>query len=198
MTCSTSDIVLFVDGEADPAQAERMRVHLANCESCRSELRQTAELVDRLHSPAVAACFPVFPVCQQCGKAPAVCLGGHIGDFGMRWACDSCCDHGCEDRVCCGLDEIPQRMDLMSERIREQADEIRNNDSRHIGWSREAVSAKRELATLKAKLEPLLVAARKQSAHWEFEGFVHAGLLAAVAEAVVAFPEDPIPEGETP
>lgn len=48
------DLVLFVDGELDPARAEAFRVHLATCETCQRDLESHMQLDARLSELAAS------------------------------------------------------------------------------------------------------------------------------------------------
>jgi outer membrane lipoprotein-sorting protein len=57
MNCSQcqEELVAYVEGLLDPAQAQRLEVHLADCPGCRSELEELRRLVDLLdHDGSVA------------------------------------------------------------------------------------------------------------------------------------------------
>ncbi len=41
-----------------------------------------------------------LPTCDYCEKRDATCVGAYENDQKLRFACDQCCAHGCEDGQC--------------------------------------------------------------------------------------------------
>ena len=97
---------------------ERFGRHVANwrAEYVRDEV--VPQLVAEISATRAA-----WPVCAQCKKQPAACVGSYEGD-GAAFACDECCGHSNEDGWCCPIAEVDKALNRYADNMQRLDDRL--------------------------------------------------------------------------